>query len=454
MAERYDVVVIGSGPGGARAARRCAQKGAKVAMIEKEYVGGTCLNWGCIPSKVLLASAHLLLSAKEAGELGVKISSAEPDWPKIQQRTKQIVENFRKGMTQTMKNNKVAIIEGTAFAKSPNKVIVQQGKEKLDIETNKLIIATGSQTIQIPAFVFDGQTIISSKEALFLDEVPKSMAIIGGGFIGCEIGCAYAAAGSKVTIIEALDRLLPREDAWVGKLLAREFKKLNIDILTSQKVTAVEKTNTTAKVKLENGTEVEAQKVLVAVGRKAICDKQTVEALGLEMAGDVIKVNSKFETNVPDVYALGDVIGTTYLAHGATSEAEVAAVNVTGGIEKMYDYSLIPRVIFTFPEVAAVGKTEQECKTEGLDITVGKAFFRADGRSVAHNELAGEVRAIRDKKTDKILGITMVGARVTELAVLARALIGTQEKISNICFPHPTVSEVVGEAIENAFSTK
>jgi len=454
MAERYDVVVIGSGPGGARAARRCAQKGAKVAMIEKEYVGGTCLNWGCIPSKVLLASAHLLLSAKEAGELGVKISSAEPDWPKIQQRTKQIVENFRKGMTQTMKNNKVAIIEGTAFAKSPNKVIVQQGKEKLDIETNKLIIATGSQTIQIPAFAFDGQTIISSKEALFLDEVPKSMAIIGGGFIGCEIGCAYAAAGSKVTIIEALDRLLPREDAWVGKLLAREFKKLNIDILTSQKVTAVEKTNTTAKVKLENGTEVEAQKVLVAVGRKASCDKQTVEALGLEMAGDVIKVNSKFETNVPDVYALGDVIGTTYLAHGATSEAEVAAVNVTGGIEKMYDYSLIPRVIFTFPEVAAVGKTEQECKTEGLDITVGKAFFRADGRSVAHNELAGEVRAIRDKKTDKILGITMVGARVTELAVLARALIGTQEKISNICFPHPTVSEVVGEAIENAFSTK
>ncbi len=454
MAERYDVVVIGSGPGGARAARRCAQKGAKVAMIEKEYVGGTCLNWGCIPSKVLLASAHLLLSAKEAGELGVKISSAEPDWPKIQQRTKQIVENFRKGMTQTMKNNKVAIIEGTAFAKSPNKVIVQQGKEKLDIETNKLIIATGSQTIQIPAFAFDGQTIISSKEALFLDEVPKSMAVIGGGFIGCEIGCAYAAAGSKVTIIEALDRLLPREDAWVGKLLAREFKKLNIDILTSQKVTAVEKTNTTAKVKLENGTEVEAQKVLVAVGRKAICDKQTVEALGLEMAGDVIKVNSKFETNVPDVYALGDVIGTTYLAHGATSEAEVAAVNVTGGIEKMYDYSLIPRVIFTFPEVAAVGKTEQECKTEGLDITVGKAFFRADGRSVAHNELAGEVRAIRDKKTDKILGITMVGARVTELAVLARALIGTQEKISNICFPHPTVSEVVGEAIENAFSTK
>jgi len=454
MAERYDVVVIGSGPGGARAARRCAQKGAKVALIEKEYVGGICLNWGCIPSKVLLASAHLLLSAKEAGELGIKIPSVELDWPKIQQRTKQIVENLRKGMTQTLKNNKVAIIEGTAFAESPNKVIVLHEKEKLELETDKLIIATGSKTIQIPAFAFDGETIISSKEALFLDEVPKAMAIIGGGFIGCEIGCAYAAAGSKVTIIEALDRLLPREDAWVGRLLAREFKKLNIDVLTGQKVTGVEKTNTAAKVRLENGSAVEARKVLVAVGRKASCDKQTVETLGLEMEGEVIKVNSKFETNVPGVYALGDVIGTTYLAHGATSEAEVAAINVTGGARQMYDYALIPRVIFTFPEVAAVGKTEEECKAEGLDIAVGRAFFRADGRSVAHNELAGEVRAIRDKKTDKILGITMAGARVAELAVLARALIGTQEKISDICFPHPTVSEVVGEAIENAFSTK
>jgi dihydrolipoamide dehydrogenase len=454
MAERYDVVVIGAGPGGARAARRCAQKGAKVALIEKEYVGGTCLNWGCIPSKTLLASAHLLLLAKEAVELGVKISSAEPDWPKIQQRTKLIVENFRKAMIQTLKNNKVAIIEGTAFAESPNKVIIQRDKGKLELETDKIIIATGSQSIQIPAFAFDGQTIISSKEALFLDEVPKSLAIIGGGFIGCEIGCAYAAAGSKVTIIEALDRLLPREDAWVGRVLNREFKKLNINVMTGQKVTGVEKTNTAAKVKLENGSAVEAQKVLVAVGRKASCDKQTVESLGLEMQGTVIKVNSKFETNVPGVYALGDVIGTTYLAHGATSEAEVAAVNVTGGDIQMYDYSLIPRVIFTFPEVAVVGKNEEECKAEGLGIAIGKAFFRADGRSVAHNELAGEVRAIRDKKTDKILGITMVGARVTELAVLARALIGTQEKISNICFPHPTASEVVGEAIENAFSTK
>lgn len=454
MAERYDIVVIGAGPGGARAARRCARKGAKVALIEKEYLGGTCLNWGCIPSKALLASAHSLLMAKEAEQMGIEIGSAKINWPKIRERTRQIVEKLRKDMTFTMKNSKTELIHGRAIAKSPNNITVETENGRIELETEKLIIATGSNTIRIPNIPFDNQNIISSKEALFLPEVPKSMVIIGGGFIGCEIGCIYAAAGTRVTIIEALDRLLPREDAWVGKLLTREFKKLNIDVLTSRKVTTVDKKNGTVKVNLKNEKAIEAEKVLVAVGRKAFCDKETIEALGLEMVKSAIKVNDKFETNVPGVYALGDVIGTTYLAHGATAEAEVLAANITGSDERMYDYSLIPRVVFTFPEVAAVGKTEEQCKAEDLDIAIGKAFFRADGRSVAHNELAGEVRAIRNKTTNKITGITMVGARVTELAVLARVLIGTQEPIKNICFPHPTVSEVVADAIEDAFSNK
>jgi len=453
MAEKFDIVVIGGGPGGARTARRCAQKGAKVALIEKEYLGGTCLNWGCIPSKVLLASAHTLIEARAAEQMGINTTKAEPDWQKIQQRTKQIVENFRKGSALTLKNNKVTAIEATAFTESAKKIIVKQQAEQKEIETEKLIIATGSETIEIPAFVFDGKTIISSKEALFLDELPKSLLVIGGGLIGCEIACVYAAMGTKVTIVEVLDRLLPREDAWVGRLLAREFKKLNIDIFTSQKVTSVEKNNSVATVSLENGSKIDSEKVLVAIGRKPSCDKKIIETLGLQTRGPAIAVNEKFETNIPGVYALGDVIGTTFLAHGATSEAEVAAENVTGGNEKMYDYSLIPRAIFTFPEVAGVGKTEEQCKAEQLDYVVGKAFFRADGRSVAHNELAGEVRAIRDKKTNKIVGITMAGARVTEFAALARTLIGTKEKISQICFPHPTASEVVGEAIEDAMKS-
>jgi dihydrolipoamide dehydrogenase len=333
-------------------------------------------------------------------------------------------------------------------------VQVETEKGRIELQTDKLIIATGSDTVQIPAIPFDGSTIISSKEAIFLPQIPKSLAITGGGFIGCEIGCFYAAVGCKVTIIEMLDRILPWEDDWVGKLIAREFKKLNIDVLTGQKVVSAEKQNGLAKINLESGQAIEAEKVLVAVGRKASCDKQITDALRLEMNLSAIKVNNKFETNVPSIFAVGDCIGTTFLAHGATSEADIAAENITGGDKKMYDYDLIPRAIFTFPEVAGVGKTEHQCKAEGLDIAVGRAFFRADGRSLAQNETVGEVRAIRNKATNKIIGITMVGDNVNELAVLARTLIGTQEKFGDICFPHPTFSEVVGEAIENAFSSK
>ena len=383
--------------------------------------------------------------------MGIDVEAAKPNWEKIRQRVGKIVENFRNGMTLTMKNNKVAVFGGRAIALSPNLVRVETQKGRIELQTDKLIIATGSDSIQLPAVPFDGTTIISSKEALFQPEIPKSLAIIGGGFIGCEIGCFYAAVGCKVTIIVAHDRILSREDEWVGKLLVREFKRLNIEVLTNQKVVSSVKQKGPAKINLEGGKTIEAEKVLVAVGRKANCDKETIDALRLEMNGSAIKVNNKFETNIPGVYAVGDCIGTTFLAHGATVEAEIAAANATGGNERMYDYNLIPRAAFTFPEVAAVGKTEEQCRADGLDVAVGKAFFRADGGSVAQNELAGEVRVICDKAKQKIVGITMVGSRVTELAALARALIGTGEKISNICFPHPTVSEVVQEAIENAF---
>lgn len=451
MAEKFDVVVIGGGPGGARAARRCAQKGAKVALIEKEYIGGVCLNWGCIPTKILLASAHTLLKARQAGEMGIIIESAKPDWEKIQQRTKDIIQTLRNGMSLTLKNSKVITYQGKAVVLSPNKVQVQSQKETVDLQTEKLIIATGSDSVQLPFAPFDGQTIISSKEALFLPQVPKSLAIIGGGYIGCELGCFYAALGCKITIIELLDRILAREDEWVAKLLVREFKKLDIDVLTVHKVLSVKNQDGHAKINIEGGKIIEAEKVLVAMGRKSSCDKQITDTLKLEMRGSAIQANEKLETNVPGVYAIGDCIGTTFLAHGATSEAEVAAANIMGGDEKVCDYDFIPRVIFAFPEVAGVGKTEYQCAEQGLDIAVGRAFFRADGRSLAHNETVGEVRAIRNKATERIIGISMVGDNVNELAALARALIGTQEKFRNICFPHPTFSEVVGEAIENAF---
>jgi dihydrolipoamide dehydrogenase len=422
-----------------------------VAIVEKAVVGGTCLNHGCIPSKALLASAHTLLTARQAAMMGVDVGQATPNWPKIQGRKDAIINGFVKGLTGLIKSNRVEMLQGRAVVTAPGQVKIETDSTATEVQADKIILATGSAPIEIPTIPFDGTTIISSKEALSLQQIPASMVIVGGGVIGCELACVYAAVGTKVTIVEALSQLIPMEDAWVGRLLEREFKKLGIEALTGQKVVSVDKTASGAKVTLEAGQVIEAEKVLVSVGRKAVCDKETIDALGLQTKGSAIAVNEKMETNVSGVYAVGDVVGTTYLAHGAFAEAEVAAVNATGGDERIADYSLIPRAVYTFPEVASVGKNEQQCQTEGLDVSVGKSFFKANGRSAAHNETIGQVVVVKDNSTNKIIGVTMVGAMVTELVAAARALIGTAEKITEISFPHPTVSEVLKEAAEDAF---
>jgi len=451
MAENFDVAVIGSGPGGYAAAIRCAQKGVSTALIEKEFIGGTCLNCGCISSKTLLASAHTLLSIKHAAMMGVDVSQASPNWPKMQKRKNAIVSGFRKGLTGLIQANKIKIFQGQGIVIAPNQIKIESDTAPVQIQAGKIILATGSNPIQLPNIPFDGQAIISSKEALELQQIPESMVIVGGGVIGCEMACVYAAVGSKVTIVEALDRLIPMEDEWVGRLLQRELSKLSIDCVTNQKATSVEKSGSLAKVSSEKGQTIDAKKVLVSVGRRPIVDKKTIEALNLEMSGPAIAVNDKLQTNIPGVYAIGDAVGTTFLAHGAFAEAEVAAANATGADEKMADYSLIPRAVYTFPEIASVGKNEQTCKEQGIDISVGRSFFNANGRSVAHKETVGEIRAVRDNSNNKIIGITMVGAMVTELISAARALLGTTEKITEISFPHPTVSEVLKEAAEDAF---
>ncbi|MFC1738814.1 dihydrolipoyl dehydrogenase [Planctomycetota bacterium] len=451
MAEKFDIIVIGGGPGGYAAAIRCAQKGASVALVEKAQMGGTCLNRGCIPSKALLASAHFLTLAKHAQLMGLDIGSLTPNWSKIQQRKEAIVAAFCKGVTGLVQGNKIKIFQGKGIVTEPGKIQVRTDSDNIDLEAKNIIIATGSEPIQIPAFAFDGETIISSKEALSLPEIPESMVIIGGGVIGCELACVYATVGTKVTIVEALSQILPNEDEWVGKIMAKELKKLGIESLISQKVTAVNASAGIAKVSLESGQSIETEKVLVAVGRKAVCDKETIDNLGLKTNGDAIAVNGKMETNIPGVYAIGDVVGTTFLAHGAFTEAEVAAVNAVGGDEKMGDYDLIPRAVYSFPEVASVGKNEKKCAEAGIETVIGKAMFRSNGRSVAHNENIGEVRVIKNKATNEIMGITIVGATATEMIAIARALIGIKEQISDVSFAHPTVSEVLKEAWEDAF---
>jgi dihydrolipoamide dehydrogenase len=451
MTERFHCAVIGSGPGGYYAAIRCTQRGASAAIIEKGLIGGVCLNCGCIPSKALLASAHTLLAAKNASAMGVTVTGVTPDWPKMQARKDNVVTVFRKGLTGLIQANKVKIFQGRGIVTAPGQIKIESTSGETLIQADRIILATGSEPVEISSFPFDGQTIISSKETLALEQIPASMVIIGGGYIGCEMACVYAAVGTKVTIVEALSRLIPREDPWVGQLLARELKKLGIESLTSQKVTGVEKTDTSAKVVLESGQTIEAEKVLVAVGRRATIDKETVDALGLQMNGELVAVDKKLRTNVINTYAIGDVVGTTYLAHGAFAEAEVAAVNVTGGSAEFGDYDLIPRAVYTFPEIASVGKSEEACKAEGLEVTVGRSFFKANARSAAHNETIGEIRVVKEKSNNTIVGVTMVGAMVTELISVARLLLGTKEKITDISFPHPTVSEVLKEAAEDAF---
>ena len=451
MAESFDVVVIGGGPGGYAAAIRCAQKGASVALVEKDAMGGTCLNRGCIPSKALLASAHFLTIAKHAPLMGIEISGVTPNWAKMQARKNAIVTGFCKGVTGLVQSNKIKLFEGTGIVPKAGLVKIETATGEVEIKAKNIILATGSEPVEIPVFPFDGETIISSTEALSLDAIPASMVIIGGGVIGCELACVYASVGTKVTIVEALESLLPNEDAWVGQLIAKELKKLGIVSMVGEKVTGVQCSGNMATVSLESGTAIEAEKVLVAVGRRAVCDKETVEGLGLTMRGAAIDVNDKMETNIAGVYAIGDAVGTTYLAHGAFSEAEIAADNATGGDEKMGDYSLVPRAVYTFPEVASVGKGEKKCAELGIETVVGKAPFRSNGRSVAHNEGVGEIRVIRNKADNKIMGVSMVGATVTEMLAAARALIGSSEKITDVCFAHPTVSEVLKEAWEDAF---
>jgi len=452
MAEKFDCVVIGGGPGGYAAAIRCAQKGGKVALVEKDKMGGTCLNRGCIPSKALLGSAEFLNKAKHSSLMGLEIEgSVKPNWKKIQSRKDSIVRGFNKGVTGLLKSNGIEIFEGVGIVKQAGEVEVRQANETRSLESKNIIIATGSKPIEIPALKFDGETVISSREALNLDEIPESMTIIGGGIIGCEMGCIYASVGTDVTIVEALDRLLPNEDEWVGRLITKEFKKLGIKSLTGQKVTGVETGDGKAVVSIEGGDSIRADKVLVSVGRKAVCDEETVSNLEFETDDSVIKVNRKMQTAVEGVYAIGDVVGTTYLAHGAFAEAEVAASNIMGEEKQMGDYDLVPRVVYSFPEVASVGKNEVRCREEGIEFEVGKADFRINGRSVAHNENVGEVRAIKNKETGKIEGVTMVGAEVAELIASARALLGSGENITEVSFAHPTVSEVLKEAWEDAY---
>ncbi|OXU14052.1 dihydrolipoyl dehydrogenase [Sedimentisphaera salicampi] len=449
MGKDYDAVIIGAGPGGYAAGIKCARNGLKTAVIERDKPGGTCLNYGCIPSKALLGSAEFIIKARHAHLMGLDVSFGEPNWGKIQSRKDAIVKSFTSGVEGLLRSNGAELIRDDAVAEGRGSVRLKNSGELLTCK--HIILASGSEPKEIPSIPFDGEKVISSKEALSLSEIPKSLVIIGGGVIGCEMGCLYAALGCKATIIEALPRLLPREDDWMGRLLEKEFRKINLKALTDVKVSSADTSGDLCRLNLSSGEMLESEKVLVAVGRSPVISEETAEALSLEFNGGEVVIDEKMRTSAEGVYALGDLAGKTYLAHGAYLEAEILADILAGKDGKIKDYRLVPRAVYSFPEAAGVGLSEKEAQDRGIDYSVTKSGFLANGRSLAHNQTAGEVRVIKNNADGRIIGVSMVGDSATEMISSARLIMGTNEKAGEVSFPHPTVSEVLKEAWMGAY---
>lgn len=455
LMKSYDVAIIGSGPGGYVAAIRCAQLGMKTAIIEKySTLGGTCLNVGCIPSKALLDSSHHYDDAiKHFEEHGIDIpGEIKVNLKQMISRKQAVVDQTTSGIDFLMKKNKVDVYEGMGSFKDATHIKIE-GKESLEIEAKNIIIATGSKPANLPFIKLDKERIITSTEALKLKEIPKHMIIIGGGVIGLELGQVYKRLGAEVTVVEYMDRIIPSMDAGLSKELNKVFKKAKFNINVSHKVKSVERKGDEVIVKADNkkGEEVEfkGDYCLVSVGRRPYTDGLNAEAAGVNINDrGQVEVNGHLQTNVKNIYAIGDVIKGAMLAHKAEEEG-VFVAEVLAGQKPHIDYNLIPGVVYTWPEVASVGKTEEELKEAGTEYKTGQFPMRALGRSRASMDTDGFVKILADKKTDEILGVHMIGARCADLiaeAVVAMEYKASAEDIARMSHAHPTYAEAVKEA--------
>lgn len=454
MPEKYDVVVIGAGPGGYPAAIRAAQRGAKVAVVEKEKVGGTCLNWGCIPTKALLASAELIAHAREAEKFGVKITGIEPDWTAIQERKQKITDTLVGGILQLLKANGITLVEGTGSITADKNVLVKTADGEVTLEAGSIIIATGSDPAELPTFDFSKPVVMTSTDALALDHVPKSLIIVGSGVIGSEFACVFSTLGTKIVMVELMARMLPTEDSRVAKQMRSTFRKAGIDIKTETTVEEVlEYRDDGIKVKLSSGEEIEAEKLLVSIGRKFNSAGLGLEDLGVDAdERGRIMVNDKMETTVPGIYAIGDVIGGILLAHTATFEGLVAAENATGG-NATIDYTVVPACIFTIPEIGSVGLNADKAAEQGIEVNVSRFSFGALGKALAMGEDYGFVQLVIDAKTDKILGAQIMGPHASDLVhevAIAMKMGATAEDIATTIHAHPSLPEAIMEAAEAA----
>ena len=449
---KYDIIVIGSGPGGYVAAIRASQLGKKVAIVEKAELGGVCLNWGCIPTKSLLKSAQVFTYCKNAAHYGVAIEGeVKPDFEKIVARSRTVADTMSKGVAFLMKKNNIDILTGFGRLAGEGRVDV----EGTLYEADAIILATGARPRQMPFMPVDGQHIISSKEALTLPHLPQSMIVVGSGAIGSEFACLYASLGVKVTVVEYMPQMMPLEDEEVSKAMERSFRKMRATVLTSTTVKAVRVVDGLCEVDIEGkkGAEtLSAEVVLSAVGIKSNIENIGLEELGIAVERDKIVVDKHYQTSAQGVYAIGDIIATPALAHVASAEAIHCSEHICGLQPDAVDYSTIPSCVFTSPEVASVGMTEQQARDKGIEYKVGRFPFTASGKATAAGDRDGFVKLIFDEQ-ERLIGAHMVGATVTEMLgepTLAKRLGATAHLIAKTIHSHPTMHEGLMEASEAA----
>jgi dihydrolipoamide dehydrogenase len=457
----FDVIIIGSGPGGYVAAIRASQLGLKVAVIEKENLGGVCLNWGCIPTKALLKSAQVFEYIKHADDYGITIGKPEAKFNDMISRSRGVADGMSKGVNFLMKKNKITVIEGYGRLARGKKVVVTDSEsKKTEYTADHIIIATGGRAKQLPNLAIDGKKIIGYREAMTLPSQPKRMVVVGAGAIGVEFAYFYQSIGTEVTVIEFMEQgLLPREDAEISKELTKIYKKTGMKILANSAVESVDLSGNNCKVTVKDrktGTSqvLECDIVLSAAGVTPNTEDIGLETLGIEMDRGLIKVDSYYQTNVPGIYAIGDVIPTQALAHVASAEGITCVEKIAGHHPHPIDYNNIPGCTYCWPEVSSVGMTESQAKEAGYNLKIGKFPFSASGKASASGSKDGFVKLIFDAKYGEILGAHMIGANVTEMIaeiVLAKKLECTGMEIIKTVHPHPTMSEAIMEAAAAAY---
>ena len=453
----YDIVVLGGGPGGYVSAIRSAQLGNKTAIIDYDRLGGVCLNWGCIPTKALLRSAEILNYVKNSDQFGIKIPKFSIDFVDTIKRSRDVSQRLSKGIEFLMKKNKIKHIVGRGTFKSASEISVVNGNKKQKVEAKKIIIATGGRPKEFPGIQFDDNKIITSKEAMSLKTVPKKLIIIGAGAIGVEFAYFYNEYGSEVHLIEMMSNILPIEDEDVSKELEKNFEKSGIKIYKNSKVSKIQKLQKKVKVSIKKGSSsntIEADMVLVAIGVTGNIEGIGLEEIGVETDKGSIVINKYNQTSIENIYAIGDVSGPPWLAHVASSQGHIAAEHASGHVTDPIDYKNIPSCTYCQPQVASLGLNEFSAKELGHNIKVGRFDFKASGKALASGDPTGFVKIIFDEEYGELLGCHIIGHEATELIAelgIAKALETTWQEIAMTMHAHPTLSEAVMEAAQDAF---